>query len=154
MAFKIENMLQSEGSVAYELVLVFNIKYKDKERAGWGRAHIPIEWTIENIDENIIVDKWDDELVAKGIELQWDVVFPWDNEQGYEREKIIDAKFELVGVYNNASDKYKWIDGEKIVDDYYNIYFLTIIKSNNNCENLKPLRFRLMNQLNNKYSPH
>ena len=50
-----------------------------------------------------------------------------------------------MGVYNNASDKYKWIDGEKTVDDYYNIYFLTIIKSNNNCENLKPLRFRLIN---------
>ncbi len=147
MIQKIQNNLQSEGPVSYEFVLVFNIKYKDKERAVWGRAHIPIEWTTESIDESIIVDKWDEELVGK--ELKWDMELPWDKEEGYQREKIIDTKFELVGVYDNASDKYKWIDGAKIVDDFYNIYFVTIIQSNNNCENLKPVRFRLMNLLTN-----
>lgn len=146
---KIINNNQSEPNTSYEFVLVFSLKYKNfkNKREVWGRANIPIKWTTENVDENIIVDKWDEELVAKGIELQWDAVFPWDKEEGYMRDKLIDNKFHLVGIYNNISHKYKWIDGDKLVDDYMGIYFTTLTKINYKCENTNPIRFRLMTVL-------
>ena len=136
-----KNWLINQDRVFYDLVMKVEVKYKNNEnvRTVWGNCPIPEEWNSLEIDADIVLEKFS-KFEETGTMIRWDIILPWDNDEGFTRDKIINSQQTLIGIYDVDIDLYSWLYNEKLEDDYMGAWRVLLTEG---CENSEPLEFKI-----------
>ena len=136
-----KNWLINQDRVFYDLVMKMELKYKNNEnvRTVWGNCPIPEEWNSLEIDADIVLEKFS-KFEETGTMISWDIILPWDNDEGFTRDKIINSQQTLIGIYDVDIDLYSWLYNEKLEDDYMGAWRVLLTEG---CENSEPLEFKI-----------
>ena len=139
--------LENQGLAFYHLVMKMEIKYKNKEkvRTVWGKYPMPQEWNSLEIDEDIVLDKFL-KYEETGTIISWDIILPWDNDEGFTRDKILNFQAAtLIGIYDVDSEYYSWLHNEELVSDYMGAWRVLLTED---CENSEPIEFKAVSEEN------
>jgi hypothetical protein len=139
--------LYNQGRVFYDLVMKMEFKYKNNEkvRTVWGKYPIPEEWNSSEIDEDIVLDKFL-KYEETGTIISWDIILPWDNDEGFTRDKILNFQAAtLIGIYDVDSEYYSWLHNEELVSDYMGAWRVLLTED---CENSEPIEFKAVSEEN------
>ena len=122
------------------------LKYKNNEkvRTVWGKYPIPEEWNSLEIDADIVLEKFS-KYEETGTIISWDIILPWDNDEGFTRDKILNCQPTLIGIYDVDSELYSWLYNEKLEKDHMGIWRVLLTED---CENSEPIEFKAVSEEN------
>jgi len=138
--------LSNKGRVFYDLVMKMELKYKNNEkvRTVWGKYPIPEEWNSLEIDADIVLEKFS-KYEETGTYINWDIILPWDKDEGFTRDKILNCQPTLIGIYDVDIELYSWLYNEKLEEDYMGIWRVLLTED---CENSEPIEFKVVSEEN------
>jgi len=129
-----------------KLVMKMELRYKNNEkvRTVWGNCPIPEEWNSLEIDADIVLEKFS-KYEETGTIISWDIILPWDNDEGFTRDKILNCQPTLIGIYDVDSELYSWLYNEKLEKDHMGIWRVLLTED---CENSEPIEFKAVSEEN------